>query len=199
MLATWLLAILIGAVLGLARTAGAEEPQAYVAVQAGGHLWPDRSNHDDLEADSDPGFSGGAAAGLIARRGDFSARLEIEAVHRVSAIHGRNSGGDHRSADGEDLHATALSLNLWPAWEFSPGWRLYAGGGGGGSWLQALDDDVIAPHWQAGGGVAYDLGERFSLDLGYRYYRVAERDLGGFGAGYDTHGPMIRAVVRFGP
>ena len=186
----------LGMLSALARTAHAGP---YVVAEAGIVEWPETSNSDQLEADSASGMVVGLAAGIEGRLG----RLELELTHRVSKIHGFNHPdgycresdgvcGTRLSGDGNRLHATSVMVNLWPAMALGEWLEVYAGGGVGGAYLDALDDQELTPAWQVGAGLVLKATNHISVDVGYRYFRALDATLDGLEVSYGTHSPMIR-------
>ena len=181
-------ASLLALSLGLAGCGGTP----YVAAGGGVQLWPDRSNHDRLEADAAPGLGTSLAGGLQLPWG----RAEVEISHRVNGIHGRNGDGLELSVE-DDLHATGATLNLWPELPLTDWASLYAGAGAGPALLQALGDRAVTLGVQAGAGVVLRPSDRVFLDLGYRYLWTLPVDLDGLRAEFDAHGPQLRVGVTF--
>ena len=174
--------------LGLAGCGGTP----YVAAGGGTQLWPDRSNHDRLEADADPGAAASLAGGLQFDWG----RAELELSHRVNRLHGHNPAGQERAAEG-DLHASAATANAWPELRLTDWASLYVGGGAGAALLQTGGDEAVTLALQAGAGVVFRPTERFFLDLGYRYVWTDPVEVDGLRSEYDAHGPMLRLGVTF--
>lgn len=178
------------AALLLASTAQAEP---YVAARAGPTFWGDTSNRDAIESGTEAGHAVSLAVGDEAGlsdiglpKSDFALDLELEASWRREALHGRNHGGEHRSADGRELDAFTLGANLWPGWQLTRSWTLYAGGGGGIAWLHALGDSERAPWWQAGAGVRWNLTPALSFDVGARAVWAQDARFDGYRGSYDA-------------
>jgi opacity protein-like surface antigen len=147
----------------------------YVTVRAGPAVWLDTSNHDGVESGTEVGSAVSVAVGdelglsdIGLPKSDFALDAELEAGWRRHALHGRNRGYEHRSADGRDLDAFTLGANLWPGWQATRWLTLYAGGGGGIAFLRALGDSERAPYAQAGVGIRVNLTPALSVDLGGR-------------------------------
>ena len=83
----------------------------YISAGVSGSYWPDRSNQDGLEADSDIGLGGRVAGGVYIF--DY-ARVEVEAGYTQEALHGFNipDRGIERTLDGHDLHVGTLMVGL---------------------------------------------------------------------------------------
>jgi opacity protein-like surface antigen len=184
--------------------AGMAHAAPYVAAEAGIVKWPETSNSDQLEADSASGVAVGLAAGIEGRLG----RLELELAHRVSKIHGFNHPdgycrqsdgvcGTRLSGDGNRLHTTSVMVTLWPGVALGRWPELYAGGGVGGAYLVAIDDQALTPAWQVGAGLVLQATDHISVDVGYRYFRALDATLDGLEVSYGAHSPMIRVSYRF--
>ena len=181
-------ASLLALSLGLAGCGGTP----YVAAGGGAQIWPDRSNHDRLEADAAPGVSASLAGGLQLSWG----RAELELAHRINGIHGRNPDGFELSAE-DDLHASSATLNVWPEVRLTNWASLYVGGSAGPALIQALGDQAVTVSLQGGAGVVLRPAERIFLDLGYRYFWTKPVDVDGLRSEFDTHGPQLRLGVTF--
>lgn len=88
-------------------------------------------------------------------------------------------------------------MNLWRDYQATDRLSLYLGGGIGGggyrfSYLKqsigpfvpsnyqiATTNNVSAFAWQAGGGAAYAITDRITLDVGYRYFQIANSTAAG--------------------
>ncbi|MBM3954716.1 MAG: hypothetical protein FJ309_08900 [Planctomycetes bacterium] len=113
-------------------------------------------------------FGGDGAVGITAPRPWGAARVECEARGRTTALPG---------PDGR----WSLMVNLWHDVSLSDRLALYGGGGAGSGGTRGADGAGQAPAglaWQVGGGLAYDLTERLTLDVGYRYGGIESRARG---------------------
>ncbi|MFM7521665.1 MAG: outer membrane protein [Planctomycetota bacterium] len=113
-------------------------------------------------------FGGDGAVGITAPRPWGAARVECEARGRTTALPG---------PDGR----WSLMANLWHDISLSDRLALYGGGGAGTGGTRGADGAAKAPAglaWQVGGGLAYDLAERITLDVGYRYGGIESRARG---------------------
>ena len=189
--------------------------EPYAGLQGGVFLWPAYSNRDEVEADTGPGFSWAVVGGLDLRaapRDDasvrlwtrllrrFSGRVELEVGQRFADIHGINDGPLQLTGDGKTLQATTAHVNLWPAVKVASGVRIYAGGGGGGTWLRGLGSDKRVWSGQAGLGLLFDLpleGCSMRLDVGWRSFFANSTKLRGALADFDAHGGVLGVQVAF--
>lgn len=182
------LSVFFIALFALACTAQAS-PRLYYGFGTGLNFSPDTSNDVQLEFGSEPGFSGLVFFGHD--YGSWKYRVEIDA--RTQNFHGYNTKAGNFTLDGEHLKVHGLSLGLFKKFH-----NLSLGPVAGYSVLYAFDQDE--PAWFVGGEVSYEyhLNDKYSLELGYRYYRWQKiSDFGNKGKlAYDTHGPVLRIVIR---
>jgi len=146
------------------------------------------------------GFTLGVAGGFEYRATDIiGLRAELEYMYS----HENNMGYDHKFTDTEedengeiiasethDFHTTfdasthTLMLNLYADFHNSTAFTPYLTAGLGYSWAElkqdatgadteniSIKDSDIA--WQIGAGAAYGITEALSLDLGYRFVKLA--------------------------
>jgi outer membrane protein OmpA-like peptidoglycan-associated protein/opacity protein-like surface antigen len=113
--------------------------------------------------ETDDGWLGNFTIGHQWERGW---RLELE---------GRYSENDFEDMDGQ-VEAAALMLNSWYDFNAHGRFHPYIGVGVGAAQLEAdlidgfnLDDDTVFAY-QAGAGIAFDITDRLTADLGYRYF-----------------------------
>ena len=138
-------------------------------------------------------FTAGGAIGLAFEALDRDWRVEFEGRGRNNLVSNRTSTFD--SVEGPDTYlftTTAKNgwstmVNLWRDYELTDRWTMYVGGGiGAGGYRFSYQKfnladtyqietspDVSAFAWQAGGGTAYAITERISLDIGYRFFQIA--------------------------
>jgi len=139
-----------------------------------------------LPSATEPLFTSGGAAGVAFEMWDRAWRLEVEGRARDPIA------GAVPLADGtatSTLSATggwSTMVNLWRDYDLTDWFSCYVGGGiGGGGYRFGVSQEfpvqgttlvglgtVGGFAWQAGGGVAYALTERITLDLGYRFFEV---------------------------
>lgn len=161
--------------------AGIIGPSFATLASSPGDLWADRFNQNLITA--------GAAAGWAFHRPAGSLRVEFEARGRDNLSNVYRpipDTPDFLSASARDGWSTMV--NAWRDYELNSRLAVYAGGGVGAggyrlvvnSSLPSVPDASIAGTsrvsafaWQAGGGVVYELNDRISLDLGYRFLGLA--------------------------
>jgi len=138
-------------------------------------------------------FTAGGAIGLAFEALDRDWRVEFEGRGRNNLVSNRTSTFDAVVGPETFLFTTTAKdgwstmVNLWRDYELTDRWTMYVGGGiGAGGYrftyrkFLAADNyqiqttpDVSAFAWQAGGGTAYAITERITLDLGYRFFQIA--------------------------
>lgn len=138
-------------------------------------------------------FTAGGAIGLAFQVVDRDWRVEFEGRGRNNLVSGRTSTFESPGGPETYLFTTAAKngwstmVNLWRDYDLSDRWSMYIGGGiGAGGYrfsylkVNAVDDyQIYTPHdvsafaWQAGGGAAYAISDRMTLDLGYRFFQIA--------------------------
>lgn len=141
-------------------------------------------------------LTAGGAAGVAIPREDGQWRFEVEGRGRDDLTRTVVSGippivtADLHWAAADGWSATA---NVWRDWWIGERWGAYLGGGlGGGGYRYSLDGDlaffganlnlagnaqVAGLAWQAGAGVVYEITERMSFDVGYRFFSVTQSDV----------------------
>ena len=142
-------------------------------------------------------FTAGGAIGLAFEALDRDWRVEFEGRGRNHLVSNRTSTLD--SVEGPDTYLFTTTakdgwstmVNLWRDYELTDRWTMYVGGGIGAGGYQfsyqkfnpadtyqiETSPDVSAFAWQAGGGTAYAITERITLDIGYRFFQIATSTL----------------------
>jgi len=140
-----------------------------------------------LDVDYNTGWGVGGTVGVA---WDNGLRLENELSYKQA---------DSRNTSD---HAWALGwlLNGWFDLRNSSPWTPYLGGGLGLGRGHAaspgnVDNTGTGLAYQAGCGVAVKLGNGLDLDLGYRYFGIADTSDEGIGSG-DMDGSSFQAGVR---
>lgn len=138
-------------------------------------------------------FTAGGAIGIAFEALDRDWRVEFEGRGRNNLVSSRTSTFDSVVGPETYLFTTTAKngwstmVNLWRDYELTDRWTMYIGGGigAGGYWFSyqkfnPADNYQIetSPHvsafaWQAGGGTAYAITERITLDIGYRFFQIA--------------------------
>lgn len=142
-------------------------------------------------------FTAGGAIGLAFEAVDRDWRVEFEGRSRDNLVSQR--GTTFEAPIGlEDWRFTSSAkngwstlVNLWRDYQATDRLSLYLGGGIGGggyrfSYLKQPAGDFLPPNyqiattnnvstfaWQAGGGAAYAITDRITLDIGYRYFQIS--------------------------
>ena len=131
-----------------------------------------------------PLFTAGGAAGIAFERASGRLRLEFEGRYHDpigEVVADADAFGSVRAANG-----WSTMVNLWRDVDLTERLGIYAGGGiGAGGYRFAFDaafpaadvvasgaDSVSSFAWQAGGGLLFDLSERVTFDLGYRFFSI---------------------------
>jgi len=131
-------------------------------------------------------FTAGGTIGVAFERPMGALRLEFEGRGRDQIT---NTASDPVLGD-LTLRATDIwsaTINVWRDYQPYESLGFYAGGGlGSGGYRSTLsgtgligasysgNDPVTNFAWQAGGGVFYNLTERATIDLGYRFFAIDE-------------------------
>ena len=130
-------------------------------------------------------FTAGGTLGMRFLRDDGAWRLEFEGRGRDQVLDTADAEGigtiTTRAADG-----WSAMVNVWRDYKPFDSFGLYGGGGiGGGGYrsvisgtglgaLVSANDRVSNFAWQAGGGIFYEISQRATLDLGYRFFAIDE-------------------------
>lgn len=139
---------------------------------------------DEPPSVNQPLFTAGGAAGIAFERENGRLRLEFEGRYRDpigETVIDADAFGTVRAADG-----WSTMVNLWRDVDVTERLGMYAGGGiGAGGYNFRVNgsfpagnanfsggDGVSSFAWQAGGGLLFDLGERVTFDLGYRFFSI---------------------------
>ncbi len=138
-------------------------------------------------------FTAGGAIGLAFEALDRDWRVEFEGRGRNNLVSNRTSTFDSLVGPETYLFTTTAQngwstmVNLWRDYELSGRWTVYVGGGVGAGGYQftyrkfdptdnyqvSTSPQVSAFAWQAGGGTAYAISDRITLDIGYRFFQIA--------------------------
>lgn len=171
------------AALLAAGSARAGDAQFYVAPVIGPSWSSLTLDGSDAAVDRNL-LTAGGAAGVSFDRPGGRARLEFEARYRDGYALEDSAPGIAARLETSDNWSTLV--NVWRDLFVTDQTGIYAGGGiGAGGYGIAMNIDATilrldgAGHtadfaWQIGGGVFHDLSDRVTLDLGYRFYSVAD-------------------------
>lgn len=184
----------------------------YVGVQLGATLLDDSSSdYNNLplsfDIEYDPGFNVGTTGGV-----DFGmARVEAELTYRQNDVDSLKALGTSFSTGG-DVSALSLMANGFFDIETNSPVTPYIGAGIGfanvslndvtESGTLFVDDDDTVFAYQFGLGVAFDLSDLLTLDLGYRYFATLDpefTDVDGdtFESEYGGHNLDVGLRIKF--
>ena len=185
-------------VIGFATGGGLAVAQDFYVVGQLGAIVPQQvQNADEIETHIDPSFAQRVALGTawrpIPNNESLAAYLEVSASRYQFDLHGLNLREKH-SATG-DLNAYDVFTNMWIGYRCGP-FEIVAGGGIGVSLLDVsdysakkiglinLNDSDYAASFNVGGGIYYDLSDRWQLGLMYIYKDIPSYKIG------DYHGQL---------
>lgn len=162
--------IILTAVFICAISVPAFAREAYVAITSG--IWmPDKTNYlnsslNPADATYDSGWLIGGAYGVSTGN---NLRIETELSYRQAPAKGNSN----------DSWALGMLVNLWYDFKNSSIFTPYAGGGLGFGHSHVsspgpVDHTGSGLAYQAGGGVDIRIAKKLSLDVGYRYFGVAD-------------------------
>jgi len=178
----WLLAAL-AAILAVGSVHAGDAAQCYVAPLIGPSWSSLTLDGSDASVDRNL-LTAGGAAGVAIDRPAGRARLEFEARYRDGYTLADAAPGIAARVETSDNWSTLV--NVWRDVFVTDQTGIYAGGGiGAGGYGIAMNIDATILRldgadrtsdfaWQIGGGVFHDLSDRVTLDLGYRFYSVAD-------------------------
>lgn len=127
---------------------------------------------------ADTVLAAGGALGVAFERARGRLRLEVEGIGRDTY------DGEFFSYPNDSTILTSnwsVLGNLWRDYMFTDRFGIYAGGGigGGGYVLSEIEGGVVENYgaggafaWQGGGGLLWEVTERLTFDVGYRYFRI---------------------------
>ena len=136
-------------------------------------------------------FTGGGALGMAFATSSGQLRMEVEGRDR-GAMSGPTtlniSGGTilDRSMTTNASGVWSSMTNFWGDYDLTDSLGLYAGGGVGIGGYQvqtrSLDPDLVVSGantinsfaWQAGTGVTYQVSNRVTFDVGYRFFSIGD-------------------------
>ena len=142
-------------------------------------------------------FTAGGAIGLAFEALDRDWRVEFEGRSRDNLVSQRGTtfeapiGLEEWRFTSSAKNGWSTLVNLWRDYQATDRLSLYIGGGIGGggyqfSYLKQSAGGFVPPNyqiattnnvstfaWQAGGGTAYAITNRITLDIGYRYFQIA--------------------------
>jgi opacity protein-like surface antigen len=119
-------------------------------------------------------FTAGIAAGMSFERQRGRLRVEVEGLGRDYY----QSAYTAQPGSAVMVNNWSVTANAWRDFMFTERFGLYGGGGigGGGYRLGDLSSGSLTYYepaatfaWQAGGGLIYELSDRLTFDVSYRY------------------------------
>jgi opacity protein-like surface antigen len=136
--------------------------------------------------------TGWALGGAFGASLDSGLRLENELIYRQASP--RTAGGD--------LWTLAWMINVWwDARNSSPFTPYFGGGFGLGRGHVAspgpIDNSGSGAVYQVGGGLDYKFDRHLSLDVGYRYFGIADTSSSGGVGSVDLAGSSVLAGLRW--
>jgi len=172
--------------------------------------------HIQFQAVPDPGFGGGGVAGYNFGRVRFEGELVFRrhAADALTVSPGSVSFPKLSGRAGPQGNITSLALMANAIVDILPNrsWTPYLGGGVGRARIALNDLQINHTNfvnksdlqfaYQGIAGVRYQVTERLSLDLDYRYFATTDpdfKDLGGFKfkTTYATHNAMLGLTYHF--
>jgi opacity protein-like surface antigen len=135
---------------------------------------------EPLLSSSESIFDAGGALGVAFERNHGQLRLEVEGMGRGTY--------DTPFDDFPDTNTVltnnwSVMTNLWRDIMLTKHFGIYGGGGiGAGGYIlgirtEGAPTDYIQPGgnfaWQAGGGVLWQISDRLTFDVGYRYFQIS--------------------------
>jgi opacity protein-like surface antigen len=131
-------------------------------------------------AASDTLFNAGGAIGIALERSRGRLRLEVEGMGR-SDFDGLEANGDFTL---QLTNNWSVITNVWRDFMLTDRFGVYGGGGIGGGGYKLSETVVNDPNrffsvaadgafaWQAGGGLLWQVSDRLTFDVGYRYFQI---------------------------
>lgn len=125
-------------------------------------------------------FAAGGALGVALDRRRGQLRLELEGMGRDTFVSPTPFGGTVYGRSNWSVMG-----NAWRDFMFTDRFGAYGGGGLGAGGYQPGDslnpgiyyDANSAFAWQFGGGLIYEITERLTFDVGYRYFQIDDANL----------------------
>ena len=133
-------------------------------------------------------LTAGGAVGMAFDRANGLLRLEVEGRGRDALQGITNSFEPPTPSYFYSVRATdgwSVMTNAWRDWYLTERLGFYGGGGiGAGGYRLTVNDTVVSGYghvggfaWQAGTGTTYQLTERTTIDLGYRFFDTVSDSL----------------------
>jgi opacity protein-like surface antigen len=164
----------------VARQFGTAPRRFYLSGMIGPSFANVSSPSDSTFASSDTLFNAGGALGVAFEREHGRLRLEVEGMGR-STYDAPFASSLRPDANTVLTNNWSVMQNFWRDLMLTDRFGVYGGGGiGAGGYVLgetfAGTTDYTSPAanfaWQAGGGLLWQLSDRLTFDVGYRYFQI---------------------------
>ena len=164
----------------VARQFGTAPSRFYLSGMIGPSFANVTNPHDSTFASSDTLFNAGGAVGVAFEREHGRLRLEVEGMGR-STYDAPFTSPLRPFANTVLTNNWSVMQNFWRDLMITDRFGVYGGGGiGAGGYVLgetfAGTTDYASPAanfaWQAGGGLLWQLSDRLTFDVGYRYFHI---------------------------
>ena len=172
----------------VARQFGTAPRRFYLSGMIGPSFANVSSPNDSTFASSDTLFNAGGALGVAFEREHGRLRLEVEGMGR-STYDAPFASSLRPDANTVLTNNWSVMQNFWRDLMLTDRFGVYGGGGiGAGGYIlgETLGGttDYTTPDaafaWQAGGGLLWQLSDRLTFDVGYRYFQINTIQQAGF-------------------
>lgn len=152
----------------------------YISGMIGPSFATTTNPNDATFASSDTLFNAGGAFGVAFERQRGQLRLEVEGMGR-STYDAPFDSPLRPDADTVLVNNWSVMQNVWRDFMITDRFGVYGGGGigaGGYTLGERFQGDVAYTNpaanfaWQAGGGLLWEISERLTFDVGYRYFQI---------------------------
>ena len=155
---------------------------SFGTLQSGG--FNTAGGFDNIGQANDSLLTAGGAVGMAFARDNGQLRVEVEGRGRNALTGLTNSFEPPAPTFFYSVRATdgwSVMSNVWRDWYLTKRLGVYGGGGiGAGGYRLSVDDTVVSGYghvgafaWQVGAGATYQLTDRATIDLGYRFFDTA--------------------------
>jgi len=165
----------------VARQFGAAPPRFYLSGMIGPSFANVTSPDDSTGASSQTLFNAGGALGVAFEREHGRLRLEVEGMGRSTYDAPFASPLSPPDAATVLTNNWSVMQNFWRDLMITDRFGIYGGGGiGAGGYVLGETVDGSTEYttsaanfaWQAGGGLLWQLSDRLTFDVGYRYFQI---------------------------
>lgn len=172
----------------VAQQFGTAPRRFYISGMIGPSFANVSSPSDSTFASSDTLFNAGGAVGVAFEREHGRLRLEVEGMGR-STYDAPFASSLRPDANTVLTNNWSVMQNFWRDLMLTDRFGVYGGGGiGAGGYVLgetfAGTTDYTSPAanfaWQAGGGLLWQLSDRLTFDVGYRYFQINTIQQAGF-------------------